>query len=302
MKITHEKLDVRLISIQLNESTPFNLDATLCCGQAFRWEKRGEWWYGAVRDKVFKIRQANDQLLFENVATGFVRAYFRLDDDLPKVYQRISKDEYIRKAVNAFKGLRILRQDPWECLVSYVCATYKSVAAIKQMLFNLSRRFGEKTSFDGLDFYTFPTPEELARARPNDLVKCGLGYRSKYVHETARIIDKSELKLEALKEAPYDEAKAELIKLPGVGLKVADCVLLFSLERLEAFPIDVWVKRAITEHYSRHFPREFISKTKDERTLTNAEYRIVELFGQTYFGRFAGYAQQYLYHYERTHC
>lgn len=301
MKMKRETSGVRFMNIQLNELTPFCLDATLCCGQTFRWEKRGGWWYGTVKDKVFKIRQANNQLLFENVDAGFVRAYFRLDDDLLNVYSRISKDEHVRKAVNAFRGLRILRQDPWECLVSYVCATYKSIVAIKQMLFNLSKRFGEKISFDGLDFYAFPTLEELARARLNDLAKCGLGYRAKYVHETARIINRSELKFEALKKATYEEAKAELMKLPGVGLKVADCVLLFSLEKLEAFPIDVWVKRAITEHYSGHFPKEFISKTKNRRTLTSAEYKKMEFFGQTYFGECAGYAQEYLYHYERTH-
>ncbi len=298
----HETSDVRLMSIQLNKLEPFDLDATLCCGQTFRWEKRGKWWYGVVKDKVFKTYQTHNQIVFENVDSGFVKAYFRLNDDLLRVYSLINKDEHIRKATSAFRGLRVLRQDPWECLISYICATYKSITAIKQMLFNLSKRFGEKIHFDALDFYTFPTPRKLARANTGDLSNCCLGYRAKYVHETAKIINKNELEFERLKNATYEEAKAELVKLPGVGLKVADCVLLFSLEKLEAFPIDVWIKRAVTEHYSGHFPREFISRTKSKRSLTSAEYEKLNSFGQRHFGEYAGYAQEYLYHYERTHC
>ncbi|OGD49653.1 hypothetical protein A3K79_04685 [Candidatus Bathyarchaeota archaeon RBG_13_46_16b] len=290
------------MSIQLNESELFDLDATLCCGQTFRWEKHGDWWYSVVKGKILKIRQTNNRLVFENVDSGFVKAYFRLDDDLLKVYSQISKDEHIRRAISVFRGLRILRQDPWECLISYICATYKSIAGIEQMLFNLSRRFGEKIHFDGLDFHTFPTPRRLAREHPDDLAKCGLGYRTKYVHETAEIINKNELRFERLKNATYKEAKAELMELPGVGLKVADCVLLFSLEKLGAFPIDVWIKRAITEHYARYFQKELILRTTSKRSLTSMDYEKLNAFGREYFGGYAGYAQEYLYHYERTHC
>jgi len=293
---------VRLMSIQLNESEPFDLDATLCCGQTFRWEKHGEWWYSVAKGKILKIRQTNNRLVFENVDSGFVKAYFRLDDNLLKVYSQISKDDHVRRAISVFRGLRILRQDPWECLISYICATYKSIAGIERMLFSLSRRFGEKIHFDGLDFHTFPTPRRLTRAHPDDLAKCGLGYRTKYVHETAEIINKNELKFERLKNTSYKEAKAELMKLPGVGLKVADCVLLFSLEKLGAFPIDVWIKRAITEHYARYFQKELILRTTSKRSLTSMDYEKLNAFGREYFGEYAGYAQEYLYHYERTHC
>jgi N-glycosylase/DNA lyase len=290
------------MSIQLNKSEPFDLDATLCCGQTFRWEKHEDWWYSVVKGKIIKIRQTSNRLVFENVDSGFIKAYFRLDDDLLKIYSQISKDEHIRRAISAFRGLRILRQDPWECLISYICATYKSIAAIEHMLFNFSRRFGEKIHFDGLDFHMFPTPRKLARVHPDDLAKCGLGYRTRYVHETAKIINKNELKFEGLKNATYQEAKAELVKLPGVGLKVADCVLLFSLEKLEAFPIDVWIKRAITEHYARYFQKELILRTTSKRSLTSMDYEKLNAFGRIYFGGYAGYAQEYLYHHERTHC
>jgi len=288
------------MSIRLDDSTPFDLEATLCCGQAFRWEKHSEWWYGVVRDRVFKIRQNNDRLLFENVDADFVKTYFRLDDDLLTVHSRIDKDEHIRKAINTLKGLRILRQDPWECLISYICATYKSIAAIKRMLFNLSRKFGERVCFDGVDFYIFPTPERLATAHSVDLIKCGLGYRTKYVHETARIVNRKGLEFERLKNADYKEARAELVRFPGVELKVADCILLFSLEKLEAFPVDVWIKRAIIKHYASHFQEAFISRTMSKRSLTSKEYERLNTFGREYFGEYAGYAQEYLYHYERT--
>ena len=143
---------------------PFNLDVTLCCGQVFRWDKKGGWWYGVVGDRVFKIRQCNAELEFEKVDEKFVEHYFGLDDDLRKIRDRIGKDEHVRKALREFWGLRIIRQEPWECLISYICATYKNIAAIKQMLFKLSKKFGEKMTFDGCDFYTFPTPEKLANA------------------------------------------------------------------------------------------------------------------------------------------
>ena len=286
--------------IQLEPKELFNLDFTLCCGQVFRWDKHGEWWYGVVRDRAFKMRQIGDEMRFENAEASFVKSYFRLGDDLPQILSEINKDSHIKCAVDAFPGLRVLRQDPWECLISYICATYKNISAVKQMLANLSRRFGEKTAFEGNEFYTFPKPERLAKATNQELVRCGLGYRAKYVAETARIVCDNGLGFERLKRLAYEEAEEELMDLPGVGLKVADCVLLFSLEKLEAFPVDVWLKRIIQRHYANHFPEEFIAKVSNKRPLCNSEYQKLSLFGRSYFGKFAGYAQEYLYHYERT--
>lgn len=293
-------LDLSLMEIQLSASCPFNLDFTLCCGQTFRWDKHGEWWYGAVGEQVFRIRQNDDKLEFENVSADFVRDYFGLYDDLPKIFSQITKDKHIEAAADQFKGLRILRQDPWECLVSYICATYKSISAIKRMLFSLAKKFGEKTCFGDGTFYTFPTRPKLARASVNDLLNCGLGYRAKYVSETAKMMDENGFGLERLKKASYERAKRELLNFPGVGFKVADCVLLFSLEKLEAFPVDIWIKRAILRHYSKHFPTEFVKKISGERSLSGSEYMELNLFGRRYFGKYAGYAQEYLYHYERT--
>jgi len=290
------------MKIRLSPSCPFNLHFTLCCGQAFRWNKQGEWWYGVAGEKVFKIRQIGDELEFENVGVDFVKNYFGLYDDLLKILSKISKDKHIKHAIDAFNGLRILRQDSWECLISYICATYKNISAIRQMLFNLSKKFGDRIDFDGHRFYTFPTSERLAKATAEELAKCGLGYRAKYVSETAKMIYESGFELERLKKIVYEKAKEELSDFPGVGLKVADCVLLFSLGKLEAFPVDVWIKRVILKYYVKHFPKEFVRKISVEKSLTSSDYKKLNLFGRRYFGEHAGYAQEYLYHYERTRC
>ena len=288
------------VRIQLSASCPFDLDVTLCCGQAFRWNRRGEWWYGVVRENAFKIRQLGNFLEIGNAEEKFVNTYFGLHDDLSKILQQISKDKYIKEAIASFRGLRILRQDPWECLISYICATYKNISAIKQMLSNLCKKFGDRIYFDEYDFYTFPTPERLARATAEELADCGLGYRAKYVSETAKMVYENRYEFESLRRIAYEKAKEKLLNFPGVGLKVADCVLLFSFGKLEAFPVDVWIKRVILKYYASHFPNEFIRKISGKKSLTSSEYKKLNLFGRRYFGDYAGYAQEYLYHYERT--
>ena len=287
------------MTIRLSSSCPFNLDFTLCCGQAFRWNKQGDWWNGVVGEEVCKIRQKGETLEFESVNAGFVQNYFRLHDDLPKIFSKINKDKNIEAAISEFKGLRILRQEPWECLISYICATYKSISAIKRMLSNLSKRFGEEIFLEGDCFHTFPKSVKLAHASVQELTACGLGYRAKYVSETAKLICEDTFDLERLKKTAYEKAKEELMSLPGVGPKVADCVLLFSLERLEAFPVDVWMKRAVLKYYANHFSEEFFRRKSTQESLSSSEYEKLSSFGREYFGNFAGYAQEYLYHYER---
>jgi N-glycosylase/DNA lyase len=286
--------------VELDPSTPFRLDATLCCGQAFRWEEHGGWWFGTVGEGAFKVRQKGSVLECENAEEDFVKEYFGLGDDLLKILKCIGKDEYMEAIVNKLRGLRILRQDPWECLMSYICATYKNIPAVKQMILGLARKFGGRTAFEGHDFYTFPTPSRLAKASPARLAECGLGYRAKHVSATAREICSGDFSLEDLDKISYEEARGELLRLPGVGLKVADCVLLFSFGKLEAFPVDIWVKRAVLERYADHLPRGFARKIAKGKSLTNSDYERIRRFGQEYFGEYAGYAQEYLYHYQRT--
>lgn len=289
------------MEIKLDRSTvPFSLEHTLSCGQLFRWEKLDDWWYGVAADRVIKIKQSGERLIFqvfpETANQGFIENYLRLDDNLPSILSEISKDEHMRKAIRLFCGLRISRQEPWECLISYICATYKSIPAIKKMINNISQRFGKKLTFDGYDFYTFPKPTDLTQTSPKDLRSCGLGFRAERVLETAKIIDSGKFALEALKHLDYGKARRELLVLPGVGQKVADCVLLFSLEKLEAFPIDVWMKRAATNLYASHFDSSFIKRVSSKSSVTPKEYGTISSFGREYFGRYAGYAQEYLFH------
>ena len=157
------------------EACSFNLDVTLCCGQVFRWNKHGDWWFGVVGDQVLKVRKTDAELEFKCVDEAFVKHYFSLDHDLQRITREIGKDNHVRTAIREFWGLRIVRQEPWECLISFICATFKSVAAIKQMLNKLAVKFGEKIVFDGTEFYTFPTAERLAKATLKELESCGLG-------------------------------------------------------------------------------------------------------------------------------
>jgi N-glycosylase/DNA lyase len=293
------------MEILLNQSSsPFDLERTLTCGQVFRWSRFGSWWYGVVGKQVIKIRQMSDKLEFQvfppKSDPESVKNYFRLDDDLPRILSRIAKDQHIRRAIQHFRGLRITRQEPWECLISYICATYKNIPAIKNMIHNLTREIGRKMRIDGHNFYTFPEPQKLAEGPLKELKKCKLGYRAQYVSETSRIIHNRELDLKTLRTADYEEAKHELLQLPGVGHKVADCVLLFSLDKLEAFPVDRWMKRTIVEHYADRFEKSFIEKISSKKSLTSREYMKIGEFGKRYFGEYAGYAQEYLFHYKRV--
>jgi len=292
------------IEIKLDlAKTPFNLDYTLACGQAFRWEKLNGWWRGVLRETVVKIRQSGEVLRYQSypkrVNSAFVWSYFRLDDDLPQIYSRIRKDRYINEAVKRFQGLRLMCQDPWECLISYICATNKNIPAIKNMISNMCMRFGKKIPVENEEFYTFPKPHALAEANLKELRLCKLGFRAERVKAASKLVSSGAFDLEAMKTLPYERAKKELMTLPGVGPKVADCVLLFSLDKLEAFPIDVWMKRIILEFYREHFEQSFIDKVTAKKFLSPREYEIIRCFGRKYFREYVGYAQEYLFHFKR---
>ncbi len=280
-------------------TTPFDLDRTLCCGQVFRWERAHKSWYCVIGETVVKIRQDHNILIFQtypkDLDTNFIERYFRFQDDLPKILESISRDAYISVAIRKLFGLRLIQQEPWECLISYICATYTNIPRIKDMIERLSRMLGEKILFDGKTFYTFPTRKALARATLKDLLKCNLGYRAKNVLKTAKLVNNNQFNLEALKRLTYDEGRHQLLTLKGVGPKVADCVLLFSQDKLEAFPVDVWIKRIITEYYTQHFQKNMLN-LKNGQSLKNIQ---ISEFGRQYFGRYAGYAQEYLYSYYR---
>jgi N-glycosylase/DNA lyase len=274
-----------------------NLAFTFECGQVFNAVKEGDWWYCLVGNQAFKMRQKGHSIEFEGKPESFIKRYLGLDVDLQAVMGGMCWDEPLRMAVNRFAGLRIVRQDPWDCLVSFICATNKNIPGITSMLQNLSR-LGEQVKFNGKTFYALPTAKKVAESTVPQLLECGLGYRTNRLLDTARTV-LGGFNLERLRFVPYEEAKQELCTLPGVGPKVADCVLLFSLDKTEAFPIDVWMKKIILSHYTKQFPNQFLRQISTERSLAPREYDVISKFARGHFGRYAGYAQEYLYHYER---
>lgn len=279
----------------------FNLDHTLSCGQVFRWGKANGWWYGIVDGNILKVRQEGDELLFtaypEDVAEEFIKSYFRLHDDLSNIVQSINKDVEINKAIREFNGLRIVRQNVWDCLISYVCATNASIAVIENMLRNLSEKFGDEIIVNGKAFFSFPKVKKLAKASVNKIKQCNVGYRARFLSEIAKQVENNPNLLEELRNSDYLELRDELRSLPGVGPKVADCVSLFAFDKLEAFPIDVWVRRVIYQIRGAGIPR---TKDGTEKPLTVSEYTELSSFARRHYGMFAGYAQEYLFYYIRS--
>ncbi len=306
------------MEFQLNiASSPLDLGYTLDCGQVFRWRLIDGWWLGVVNRHVLRIKQSDHSLLVKTSSDDadeqFVRRYLRLDDPLSKILSEIRKDELSSNAVLRLNGLRLIRQDPWECTASFICATYKNIHAIQQMISNLSRSLGEPIEFENATYYSFPKAEAIAKADEELIEACGLGYRAKFLIESARNIVSGNILLQNIARTSYENARNILLSedakgkklLPGVGLKVADCILLFSMEHLEAFPIDVWIRRAVLRFYLYLFDgaevEKMISNAKHERSIEPTEYRRVSEVMRRHFGAYAGYAQEYLYHYMRIY-
>ena len=259
----------------------FNLEYTLECGQIFRINRKNNWYYINARDKFFKICQVKNEIEFHGVDEEFIIHFFSLDENLSKILKEINKDEYIKKSIDKYRGLRILRQDPWECLISFICSTASNIPRIKSKLKALSESFGKKVSLDGVGNYAFPEPGNINNY--NKIVNAKTGFRAKYIFEANNSVNIK--KLNSLRVQSYESAKNELKKINGVGDKVADCVLLFSLGFHQALPVDTWIKKTIQLLYF------------DNATVSNEKIRA---FGLDYFGTYAGYAQQYLFMFSRN--
>ncbi|MBT3355370.1 MAG: DNA-3-methyladenine glycosylase 2 family protein [Candidatus Scalindua sp.] len=259
----------------------FNLEHTLECGQIFRINKQDNWYYVIARDRFFKICQINNQLEFHGTDKEFIIHFFSLDDNLSKILKEINKDRYIKKSIDKYRGLRLLKQDPWESLISFICSTASNIPRIKSKLNALSKAFGNKISIDSIDNYTFPKPGNINNYKK--IVNAKTGFRAKYISDANKSVNID--KLNSLKTLSYEDAKSELKKINGVGDKVADCVMLFSLGFNQAFPVDTWIKKTIQLLYF------------DNTTVSNEKIRT---FGLDYFGAHAGYAQQYLFMFSRN--
>jgi N-glycosylase/DNA lyase len=281
----------------------YDLGATLDSGQVFRWRQNGNSWEGVVGKHLVRLAQTRGCIRAETDAPvadwRWLRDFLQTETDLAAVLKTFPDDEPMRWAVAACRGLRLLRQEPWECLASFILSSTKQIVQIRQIIALLCERFGElacngrlRLPADGTQsavtdrrYNLFPSPQRIAGLTEAELRGCKMGFRAPHLLAAARQIAEGKLDLEKIRALNYSEARLELMKLRGVGGKIADCVLLFAYGFDSAFPVDVWVERALRQLY---FPR----RRPTEKRLRR--------FAATHFGPHAGYAQQYLFHYMRT--
>ena len=266
-----------------------NIRETINSGQIFLWENYGNEWFVLDGDDIIMGKQTPFEML---TFSKRVKNFFRQDDNYVKILKEITKDKIVKKTVRYYPGLRITRQDPFQCCISFIVSSNSNIPNIRMRLQKLCRKFGTKVRFQKRDFFLFPEPKRLARATMQELNQCKLGYRSKYVLDTSRAIASGEIDLDELKKIKYEQAKESLLKLPGIGDKVADCIMLFSLEKLDAFPLDTWMLKILQKYYSDKF-------CIDKKTISKKRYEDVRQNILEHFGRYAGYSQQFLYKMER---
>ncbi|MCD6339310.1 MAG: 8-oxoguanine DNA glycosylase [Verrucomicrobia bacterium] len=268
----------------------YNLDATLGSGQVFRWRWLGREWEGAIGGCPVRLRREGDRLLARWIGPAAFRrtlaCYLRLQEDMEAILAEFPKDPPIQEAARACRGLRLLRQDPWECLASFLLSSNKQIPQIRRIIECLCRRLGrELPRFPGSNpLFSFPEPEAVAATSLETLRACGMGYRAPFLREAARAVSEGRIDWERLRRASIEEARARLQILPGVGPKIAECVLLYSLGFDQACPVDVWIRRAVAEAY---FPGG------------NPSAKRIREFCARRFGPRAGFVQQCLYEYVR---
>jgi N-glycosylase/DNA lyase len=284
---------MRLVEIPAPD---FDLAMTLDSGQVFHWETAGNGFVGTIGDLPLHVEQEEDVLKVRCGATpqparqrralpGIVAHYFALDHPLAEICESFPNDPMMNAARDFCDGLRIIRQPKWECLATFICSSMKQVAHIRQISLALRKRFGEVRKIHSHALHTFPSAQRIAQAFENELRKCALGYRAKNLLATARLVSSGECNLEAWSELPDGDLLKNLCQLPGVGPKIANCVMLFAYERLRAFPIDVWIERVLRQRYFPHRKKMTAQRLRE--------------FSETYFGQHGGYAQQYLFHHAR---
>jgi N-glycosylase/DNA lyase len=282
-----------------NPAPDFDLAMTLDSGQVFHWQEAGGGFVGTIGDRaVFveqrgevlraKVASASSRFLEKNAqkAHATIAHYFALDHPLEEICASFPKDPVMNAARGFCRGLRIVRQPKWECLATFICSSMKQVAHIRQISVALRKRFGQQRKIGNHLVYTFPSAPRLARASLRELRECKLGYRAENLRSTARVVSSGKANLEAWSALADAELRKQLCALPGVGPKIANCVMLLAYERLRAFPIDVWIERVLRQQY---FP--------SRKKMTAQQLRE---FSEAYFGEQSGYAQQYLFHHARA--
>lgn len=275
-------------NIVINFCDEFDLVHTFECGQCFRWNKISETEYvGVHKGRALRIRQNEDGITLCNTDMeqyeGIWRKYFDLERDYKQIQTQLSADSVLAKAIPAGRGIRILAQEPFEALISFIISANNNIPRIKLIVERLCERFGEEIELDGKKYFSFPNAETLAALDCEALAPIRAGFRDKYILDAAKKVASGEICLGKIYSMSYDEAKNELKKIKGVGEKVANCVLLFGFSKLNAFPVDVWIRRVLERYY-----------------FDGGEVRgDIEEFARQRFGELGGFAQQYLFYYAR---
>ena len=264
------------------------------CGQCFRWNIQTDGSYtGVFKNNVLNVKKENNKIIFKGICSDniikVINDYFDFDTDYNKIKKELSNvDEYLKKSIEFGSGIRILNQDLWETIISFIISANNNIPRIKGIIERISKKYGNELEWNNEKYYTFPTPEQLSKAKVEDLRALGLGFRDKRVYDTTRIILNNELSLKKLtEEKNVNILREKLLTLPGVGPKVADCIMLFGLKRFEVFPIDVWVRRVMNDLYI---------KNEDE---TKVNKREIEKLAMEKYKNLAGLAQQYLFYWKR---
>ena len=272
----------------MQKKSTIDVENSINSGQVFLWGKNGNYWYGVNGQDILQVDNKGIINSYQNLKVDF----FRENDEIGKIIKSISRDKTVKMAIKKYQGLRILRQDPFQCLISFIVSSNSNIPKIKYCLENISKKFGKKIKFQNQEFFLFPKSEKLAKVSINEIINCGVGYRAKFIKEAAKMTVLKKIDFEYLKKCNYQEAKKNICQIPGVGNKVADCVMLFSLNKLEAVPLDRWIIRILEKYYLKKF--EITTKTVTEKQYSILHEKIVN-----HFGPYAGYAQQFLFKMER---
>ena len=263
-------------------------DNSINSGQVFLWERQGVDWYGINGQDILKIDKNASIKSIRNLKTDF----FRKNDNMQEIIKSISKDKTVRKAVKEYQGLILFRQDPFQCVISFIISSNSNIQKIKNSLEKITKKFGKKVKIQNKEFFLFPEPKKLARATIDEIKSCGVGYRAPFIKEAAKMVILKKIDFEYLKKCDYHEAKKNICLVPGIGNKVADCIMLFSLNKLESFPLDTWMIKILEKYYSKEFKIE-------TKTITQKQYELLHEKIVNYFGPYCGYAQQFLFKMER---
>ena len=278
----------------LENQDSFNLEHIFECGQCFRWNKEKDGSYtGVIKNAVINVKQIDNKISFSGVADNdiedIITDYFDLDTDYSKIKQKLAEvDDFMKESIKFGEGIRILHQDFWECIISFIISANNNIPRIKKIIERISKQYGNKIIFNEKEYYSFPTVEQLSKATIQDLRELGLGFRDKRVYETTQKILTKQIDLKKIQK--LDESniiREKLLELDGVGPKVADCIMLFSLKRFDVFPIDVWVRRVMNELYIHDKNEEKVNK------------KMLNKLAEDKFLGIAGIAQQYLFYWKR---